>query len=134
MVKQQKQYMTEDMSETYISSNKQVAEFSTVGEFWQVYTHFRRPGVMPLGTFLHFFIDGVKPLWEDPACKQGGRWTIRTPKTHTAKYWEDLLLAMVGEQFEGVEDGEVLGLVMSLKFNNDTVSVWYRNATDKDVK
>ena len=54
MVKQQKQYATEDMSETYQSSNKQVANFSTVGEFWEVYTHFRRPAVMPLGTFLHF--------------------------------------------------------------------------------
>ena len=54
MVKQQKQYQTEDMSETYVTSNKVVAEFQTVGEFWQVYTHFRRPAVMPLGTFLHF--------------------------------------------------------------------------------
>ena len=54
MVKQQKQYQTEDMSETYQSSNKQVAQFATVGEFWEVYTHFRRPAVMPLGTFLHF--------------------------------------------------------------------------------
>ena len=54
MVKQQKQYATEDMSETYVSSNKPVAHFSTVGEFWEVYTHFRRPAVMPLGTFLHF--------------------------------------------------------------------------------
>ena len=54
MVKQQKQYQTEDMSETYQSSNKPVARFATVGEFWEVYTHFRRPAVMPLGTFLHF--------------------------------------------------------------------------------
>ena len=54
MVKQQKQYQTEDMSETYQHSNKEVAHFSTVGEFWEVYTHFRRPAVMPLGTFLHF--------------------------------------------------------------------------------
>ena len=79
------------------------------------------------------FIDGVKPLWEDENCKNGGRFTIRTPKTHTAKFWEDLLLAMVGEQFEGVPSGEVLGLVMSLKYNNDTISVWHRTATDSKV-
>lgn len=50
------------MSETYVTSNKVVAEFSTVGDFWQVYTHFRRPAVMPLGTFLHFvsiFYDAI---------------------------------------------------------------------------
>ena len=65
---------------------------------------------MPLGTTLNFvskhqnidlfllqFIDGVKPLWEDENCENGGRWTIRTPKTHTAKFLEDLLMAMVGE-------------------------------------
>jgi len=98
MVKQQKQQMQQvDMSETYITENKPVAQFQTVGEFWQSYSHFRRPSVMPLGTFIHFFIDGVKPLWEDPACKDGGRWSIRSPKTHSAKFWEDLLLAMVGE-------------------------------------
>ena len=55
MVKQQKHQMQQvDMSSTYISENKPVAEFQTVGEFWQVYSHFRRPSVMPLGTFLHF--------------------------------------------------------------------------------
>ena len=40
---------------------------------------------------------------------------------------------MIGEQFEGIESGEVLGLVMSLKFNNDTISVWHRTATDKKI-
>ena len=52
---------------------------------------------MPLGTILHYFVSGVKPLWEDPACKEGARITLRLPKTHTAKYWEDLLFAMLGE-------------------------------------
>ena len=133
MVKQQKHMQQQvDMSQTYISENKPVAEFQTVGEFWQVYSHFRRPSVMPLGTFLHFFVDGVKPLWEDPACKNGGRWSIRTPKTHTAKFWEDLVLAMIGEQFDA-PSGEVLGLVLSLKFNNDTISVWHRNANDDAI-
>ena len=87
---------------------------------------------MPLGTFLHFFIDGVTPLWEDPACENGGRWTIRTPKSHTAKFWEDLILAMVGEQFD-TPRGEVLGLVLSLKFSGDTISVWHRSANDDGI-
>lgn len=45
---------------------------------------------------------------------------------------EDLLLALVGEQFDAPE-GEVLGLVLSLKYNNDTISVWHRNAKDADL-
>jgi hypothetical protein len=56
MVKQQGKptQQQHDMSETYQHDNKVVAKFGTVGEFWQVYSHFRRPSVMPLGTFLHY--------------------------------------------------------------------------------
>jgi len=55
--------------------------------------------VMPIGTVLNVFVKGVKPLWEDPALVDGGRFSLRVPKAHTAKYWEDLLMAMIGEQF-----------------------------------
>ena len=74
----------------------------------------------------------MKPLWEDPACADGGRWTVRTPKSHTAKFWEDLLMAMVGEQLD-VPSGEVLGVVLSTKYSGDTISVWHRTATDPNI-
>jgi len=71
----------------------------------------------------------VKPLWEEEACKNGGRWVIKLPKTHTAKYWEEMLLGMIGEQFDTVPSGEILGLVLSLKFNNDLISIWHRTSS-----
>ena len=86
---------------------------------------------MPIGTVLNFFVKGVKPLWEDPACKQGGRFNIRLPKTHTSKYWEDLLMAMIGEQFS--VENEVLGCVLSTKPNGDGISVWHRHANDEKI-
>ena len=55
---------------------------------------------------------------------------IKLPKTHTAKYWEEMLLGMIGEQFDLVASGEVLGLVLSLKYNNDQISVWHRTGSD----
>jgi len=42
-----------------------------------------------------------------------------------------LLLAVVGEQFD-VPSGEVLGIVLSTKYSGDTISLWHRNAGDKD--
>jgi len=41
-------------------------------------------------------------------------------------------LALVGEQFDA-PSGEVLGLVLSIKYNNDTISIWHRNATDDGI-
>lgn len=49
----------------YTKENKIVATFDSIASFWNVYTHLRRPSAMQAGVFMHYFIDGVKPLWED---------------------------------------------------------------------
>jgi hypothetical protein len=36
-------------------------------------------------------------MWEDEMCKDGGRWTIRIPKTHSNLFWENLVLALIGD-------------------------------------
>jgi translation initiation factor 4E len=69
-------------------------------------------------------------MWEDEHCKDGGRWSIRVPKTHTNKYWEDLLLGMIGEQFR--VENEILGIAISLRPNQDTISLWLRSGKDKE--
>ena len=59
-------------------------------------------------------------MWEDEKCKNGGKWGIRyVPKTHTNKYWEDLALALIGDMF--THENEVLGLLLTLKPNSDSV-------------
>jgi translation initiation factor 4E len=52
-------------------------------------------------------------MWEDEANKNGGRWVIRINKGYANKIWEDLILAMIGEQFE--LENEINGIVMSIK-------------------
>lgn len=67
-------------------------------------------------------------MWEDEKNKAGGRWTIKVPKSHSNKYWEDLVLSLIGEQFEVAD--EINGVVISLRPNYDTISVWNRSAKD----
>jgi len=113
-----------------------VASFDTVDSFWHVYTHLRRPSALQPGVFLHYFVDGCKPLWEDDQCKDGGRWTVRCPKHLAGKVWEDLLMTLVGEQF-GCEKAspEVLGLVLATKMGKwDVISIWHRTSSDADSK
>lgn len=68
-------------------------------------------------------------MWEDESCKDGGRWSVRVPKTHTNKYWEDILLALIGEQF--THEDEVLGVLVSVRPNTDTISLWNRSGKDQ---
>ena len=84
-----------------------------VETFWMVQQHLRRATAMPYGTFLHVFKQGIKPMWEDPSLVNGCRFSIKTQKSHTSKYWEDLLLAMLGEQFQ--QENHIAGLVLNLK-------------------
>jgi translation initiation factor 4E len=69
-------------------------------------------------------------MWEDEQCKDGGRWSLRVPKTHTNKYWEDITLALIGENF--TNEGEVCGIALSLKPVNDIISVWIKSGKDQE--
>ena len=57
-------------------------------------------------TTYHVFKQGIKPTWEDPSNARGGAWIVRLRKGLAARFWEELLLAMVGEQFESGNEVE----------------------------
>lgn len=69
-------------------------------------------------------------MWEDEQCKDGGRWMIKFPKTHMNKFWEDIVLAMIGEQLG--DEGQILGIQLAIRPNQDVLSVWVRNGADKE--
>lgn len=80
----------------------------------------------------HVFRAGIKPTWEDPANKRGGKFTVRLRKGFASRYWEDLLLAVLGEQF-GVGT-ELCGIGVSMRYNEDILSVWNATADDHEAK
>jgi Eukaryotic initiation factor 4E len=57
----------------YENSIKQIAEVSTVEEFWSVYDFLKRPDDLPITTDYHFFRLRIKPTWEDPGNQLGGK-------------------------------------------------------------
>ena len=67
-------------------------------------------------------------MWEDLQCKDGGKWGVRIPKTHTNKYWEDLCLALIGDQF--TDENEVNGVVLQLRAKDDQIHIWNRSGKD----
>lgn len=51
---------------------------------------------------------------QDDANKNGGKWIIRLRKGLASRCWENLILAMLGEQFMVGE--EICGAVVSVRF------------------
>lgn len=117
----------------YEKSTVPLASISSVESFWGTYSHLKRPSLLPTVSDYHIFKKGIRPVWEDEANKRGGKWIVRLKKGVADRYWEDLLLGMVGDQFAEAGD-EVCGAVLSVRGGEDVLSVWTRNDGGRNIK
>lgn len=46
-----------------------------------MYNNIVKASQLTQGGNFHFFKEGVKPMWEDPANKEGGKWLIMSPNS-----------------------------------------------------
>jgi len=118
-------------TQTYDQNLKIVGSFDTVESFWTVYAHLHRPSDLSGHSDFHLFKDGVKPMWEDEYNKEGGKWIVRLRKGLASRCWENLILAILGEQFMVGE--EICGAVVSIRFQEDIISVWNKSAQDQST-
>jgi len=56
---------------------------------------------------------------------------IRLKKGIASRYWEDIILAIIGEQFD--VGSEVCGAVLSVRSNEDIVSIWNKSADNLEA-
>ena len=167
----------------YLLATKQVDSFSTVEEFWKVYSHLKRVDRLPFTSEFQVFRKGVKPMWEDLVNVNGGKWVVRfrrpfksppaisqvanspmgefglkseddlnnstlgdsdlskstilggksvssQARNQARLYWEKLLLSIIGGSLAidaQVGSDEIVGMVMSVRRDEDILSVWTRS-------
>lgn len=80
--------------------------------------------VLHCGLFLALSFSPVGPLirlplphpssLQDESNRSGGKWIIRLRKGLASRFWENIILAMLGEQFMVGE--EICGAVVSIRF------------------
>jgi translation initiation factor 4E len=98
-------------------------------------------------------------VWEDPLNITGGKWIIRLKKGVADRLWEDLILAIIGDQFdeplpapaqirshsrnstgedsigeEGPEWPGICGCTISIRQSEDIISIWNRFEADPKVR
>ena len=76
----------------------------------------------------------------------GGKWIIRLRKGVADRLWEDLVLAIIGDQFADCDAEtssdeskdeqcpEICGCTISVRQNEDIISIWNRVEADAKVK
>eukprot|EP00756_Hemistasia_phaeocysticola_P030658 Hpha_TRINITY_DN16303_c2_g1::TRINITY_DN16303_c2_g1_i1::g.61738::m.61738 len=98
----------------------------SIQEFWQYFNNITLGGLQP-GCSLHLFKGGIRPQWEDPANRSGGRFRVSKAAGGPpidGRLWLDLCLALVGEQFEPSD--AVCGGSFAAKHGETHLSVWVR--------
>jgi len=136
---------------SYEEGIKKIAAFSSVESFWSLWTHLAPPSsLQPTTDYLLFHAGIRRPVWEDPLNLSGGKWIIRLKKGVADRLWEDLVLAIIGDQFddcrgklednskaksgvsktedvsEGVAWPEICGCTISVRQSEDIITVWNR--------
>ncbi|KAJ8267154.1 hypothetical protein GJAV_G00139130 [Gymnothorax javanicus] len=116
-------------TQSYEQNIRQIGTVASVEQFWKLYSHLVRPGDLIGHSDFHIFKEGIKPMWEDEANKSGGKWIIRLRKGLASRFWENIVLAVLGEQFMVGE--EICGVVVSIRFQEDILSIWNKTANDQ---
>lgn len=113
----------------------EIRSFNTVEDFWCLFNYLKTPSELILGTDYYLFKKGIRPMWEDPANNNGGRWLICVEKKQgtnrgnkTDDYWLDLVMLIIGDNF-GDYSNEVCGLTVNLRPKMDKISVWTKNSS-----
>ncbi|KAG6850790.1 hypothetical protein H0H93_008828 [Arthromyces matolae] len=141
---------------SYEDGVKKISAFSSVESFWSLWTHLSPPSaLLPTTDYLLFHSGVRRPVWEDPLNLSGGKWIIRLKKGVADRIWEDLVMAIIGDQFDecrNVEDNEVggnwddksdasgsewpeiCGCTISVRQHEDIVSLWNRLDADPKVR
>eukprot|EP01083_Nonionella_stella_P238204 834929_1 len=128
---------------------KQIAEFSTIEDFWRLFNNISPPSLLDVGSSYHLFKHGVKPAWEDEFNENGGSWAFKFqpnkqkgkqkfdhhdqgPMANTnANYaWYHCVLNMVGNNFKNSE--HICGLVIMIKkAGRGKIELWLKEANQK---
>ncbi|KAK0516755.1 hypothetical protein JMJ35_001358 [Cladonia borealis] len=106
---------------------KEVVTFDSVEEFWGVYNNITPTSELALKSDYHLFKKGVRPEWEDPQNKHGGKWSYQFKDKRSApidELWLHVMLAAIGETLENDNDGEVMGVVVNVRKGFYRIGLW----------
>ncbi|XP_022667111.1 eukaryotic translation initiation factor 4E-like [Varroa jacobsoni] len=112
---------------------ERIQNFSTVHGFWQLFNVLLEPSAFRHYTY-NLFKKGIRPEWEDPANKTGGKWSVgqawSAPRVD--EVWLDLCLICIGGYELGKYSSHVNGVYVTWKPEGARISVWL-NTIDKDT-
>lgn len=140
-----------------MAADSVVSSIGSVEQLWLSLLWIKKTYELPIGTEILLFKLGINPVWEDPINLKGGRWVFRfnrrtTPsiggtdvsselvlklRQRLSLIWERILLKTItglvvpdanyGEDVQDILLNDICGLVLSVRKDEDIISVWNSN-------
>jgi translation initiation factor 4E len=86
---------------------------------------------MEYNSSYYLFKSDIKPMWEHEDNMGGGKWVVQLKApNHVDDVWQNVMLAIVGEAFDGSSDS-ITGAVVNRRRAGDRVAVWLRKSSDE---
>jgi translation initiation factor 4E len=111
--------------------------FDTIESFWRIFNNLKPASQLDTNSNYHVFREGVVPMWEDPANKEGGKFVLTMPKEqvysetgHSDRWWLYSALAIISETLD-LNGNDVCGAVVSIRVKQDRIDLWLKT-NDKE--
>jgi len=101
---------------------KKIFTFRTVAEFWGCWHHCLKLDHWPNHTNIAIFRGDIRPTWEDPKNREGGRWIACLERKSSSHIWLCLLLRLIGNTIP--DNVGAVGCLVNLRMAGDRLSFW----------
>ena len=120
-------------SDNWMDKIKEIYTISSIETFWEMYNNIPTASSLVFPYDYYFFRSNIKPMWEDPLNKDGGKITITFKKDisneEIDKWWLYTVLGCIGEQYD--EPDIICGVVLNIRKHQNRINIWL-NDSDKD--
>eukprot|EP01080_Neovahlkampfia_damariscottae_P009330 gene9330-1417_t len=132
---------TKENWETGINDSlKEIGEFRFIQDFWSYYSSMPQLSTLKKKESFHLMKvinkEPIKPIWEDKHNENGGEWTFRIAKNEAKDCWENILLAVIGEQYDDqlVEGDMICGVTVSARPMDYVFQLWTGKANSPKLQ
>lgn len=116
----------------YQESLHNLVTVDSVEDFWVCWTAIMNHKNLPPQHTLCMFKEGIKPTWEDPANRDGGRWSIYVPPqifAYAKRIVNCIFLSVIGCQVEPTE--KICGVAVRKRDYGITVDIWSKSLSQE---
>lgn len=108
---------------------REVYSFETIEDFWHMYNNLYSVSEIISNTDYLLFKKGIRPEWEDPENKNGGKWVITMPieddlEEDSENAWLQLILHLISGQLPKEQRDVINGIVFSIRDKHMRLSIW----------